>query len=250
MFAADYFSMDHILAEEPRVYSTFLVDGYLLGHLDPLGQGADDADKENSPNAGNVLPESSPTETGSTTAATTTPSSASSASSSRNLRAGRRVALPFWLAETLAARGAVEVRLPRCYGPHARNDLLADARSVSLYKACHFYYALGLALARLLGDAELVAMLLRAFSERCWPAVDAAVYGSAMHRGSASMHRLDVMERDLFFASHGMAVAVTRWKERTTDKIVGASATRLGKRASGTAGFAEASPVTPRPRLR
>jgi hypothetical protein len=33
----DYFSIDDILVEEPKVYATFLVEGHLLGHLEHAG---------------------------------------------------------------------------------------------------------------------------------------------------------------------------------------------------------------------
>jgi GINS complex subunit 3 len=228
----DYFSIDDILAEEPRVYATFLVEGHLLGHLDPLGSLADESNKENSPVRANSAAEA--------------PGPSRRA---HNLRAGRRVALPFWLVETLASRGAVEVHLPRCYGLRARNDLRADSGSVSLHKACAFYYKLGLSLAGLLADQRLAAMLLKAFSERCWPAVDAAVYGSAMEKGAEVMHKLDAMERELFFASHGMAIAVNRYKERHANKI-STSRTVLGKRSASHAQLPDSSPITPRPRIR
>jgi hypothetical protein len=84
---------------------------------------------------------------------------------------------------------------------------------------CTFYYKLGLSLAGLLADQRLAAMLLKAFSERCWPAVDVAVYGSAMERGTEVMRERDAMERDIFFASREMAIAVNRYKERHANKI-------------------------------
>ena len=105
----DYFSIDDILAEEPRVYATFLVEGHLLGHLDPLGSLGDDSNKENSPvhaNSGAEAPAPS--------------------RRAHNLRAGRRVALPFWLVETLASRGAVEAptRESHACGAPAQNPQL------------------------------------------------------------------------------------------------------------------------------
>jgi GINS complex subunit 3 len=239
MVRQDYFSIDDILAEEPMVFATFLTDGYLLGHLDPLGSMADESNKENIPIRSNTLMMDG----------TGTALQPLARESHRNLRAGRRVALPFWLVETLATRGAVDVHLPRCYGPRARNDLRADASSVSLHKACAFYYKLGLLLARLQGDQTLVAMLLKAFSERCWPAVDAAVYGSAMRKGAEVMQKLDATERELFFASHGMAIAMSRCKERNADKIR-MSHTVLGKRSPLAARLPDSSPITPRPRFR
>jgi GINS complex subunit 3 len=236
MYTQDYFSIDDILASEPRVYATFRVRGHLLGHLDPLASSVPDlSDKENSAAVAN-------------TQSTATPM-APPAPPGRDLQAGRRVALPFWLVESLAERAVVDVHLPRCFGPRVRNDLRADALAAPLYTKCKFYYALGLALATLLRDGALVAMLLSAFAERCWGAVDAAVYGSAVGKGADAMAKLDALERDLFFATHGTAVALNRWKERAADKIP-TSQSILGKRSALSAMVNSASPLTPRPRTR
>lgn len=225
----DYFSIDDILATEPRVYATFRVRGHMLGHLDPLAATLPPAaEKENAP------PESPNIQ----------PASTGAAAPGRDLRLGRRVALPFWLVRALAARGHVDVATPRCYGARVRNDLLADAVNVNLAAKCASYYALGLRVAELTGDRVLVAMLSRALAERAWPAVDAAAYGSATGKGAAAMARLECWERELFFATHGGAVALARWKERTGDRI--RPRNLLGKRRAAR-GIAM-SPVTPRAR--
>jgi GINS complex subunit 3 len=225
----DYFSIDAILSAEPRVYATFRVRGHLLGHLDPLAATLPPvADKENSPpdpNASNLSPPPPP---------------------GRDLRAGRRVALPFWLVESLAAREIVDVHTPHCYGARVKNDLLADAGVVNLSAKCGYYYALGLKIAGLVRDAGLVAMLLRALAERAWPAADAAAYGSAVGKGAEAMGRLENGERDLFFASHGSAVAMARWRERTGERLRPSSV--LGKRKAALA--VACSPLTPRNPLR
>jgi GINS complex subunit 3 len=238
MSSEDYFSIDDILASEPRVYATFRVRGHLLGHLDPLASSLPDpADKENSAALSN-------SNTTSDTTATAPP-----APRGRDLQAGRRVALPFWLVSSLAERGVVDVDLPRCFGARVRNDLRADPVAAALYPKCRFYYALGLGLAVLLRDGGLAAMLLQAFAGRCWNAVDKAAYGSAVGKGAETMAKLDELERDLFFASHGTVVALRRCKGRTADKIA-TSRSILGKRSAQAALLSASSPLTPRPRTR
>lgn len=236
MAVQDYFSIDDILAGEPRVYSLFRVRGRTLGHLDPQsgsGQMIDPAAKENISSLSNL---SSPK------------TEQSQRHTGRDLRLGQRVALPFWLCESLAERGIVDVELPKCFGARFRNDVRADALSVSIHRKCPYFYSLGLALAKLLLDAGLVTVLLTAFGDRCWTVVDNAAYGASAGRGADSVSKLDNRERGLFFASHGMVVAVNRWKERKSDKIA-CSRSVLGKRPSASSSLPESSPITPRRRI-
>lgn len=90
-------------------------------------------------------------------------------------------------------------------------------------------------------------MLGSAFGERIWAAVDAAAYGSAVGKGADAMRKLDNLEKDVFYASHGSCVALGRWKERRVEKI-GISRQVLGKRSAQGAGL-QTSPLTPKPRL-
>lgn len=227
MGTQDYFSLDDILATEPRVYATFRVRGHALAHLDPLGVAVALA------HAGKDV---------------------DAAEDVEHLPEGHRVALPFWLVEALAERAVVDVELPRCFATTVRAELRADARVVALHRKCPAYFALGIALAKLLRDPGLPDMLLRAYADRCWGVVDAAVYGGG--KGIDGIRKLELRERDLFFAAHGMSVAVRRWKERRSDKITRADIAVCGKRKrEDTQGVPQSravstSPVTPRQRVR
>lgn len=223
----DYFCIDSILSTEPRVYATFRVRGHLLGHLDPLAATlSNPANKENEdPNLTNSTSDSLEEE---------------QAALGRDLRVGRRVALPYWLVESLASRDLVDVQPPKCYGARVRNDLLADPNVVPLAIKCRYYFALGLRIATLLRDSGLVQMLVAALADRAWPVVDAAAYGSAVGKGAEAMGKLENGERELFYASHGTAVALARWKERSGERLRPSSV--LGKRKAAL----QVSPLTPR----
>lgn len=228
MLHEDYFSIDSILSTEPRLYTTFRVRGHFLGHLDPLAATlGDPANKEN--------------EDPSLTNSTSESLEEKQAQLGRDLRAGRRVALPYWLVDSLATRDLVDVQTPRCYGARVRNDLLADPNVVSLAMKCRHYYRLGLRIATLTRDKRLVQMLVSALADRAWPAVDAAAYGSAVGKGAEAMGKLENGERELFFASHGTAVAIARWKERSGERLRASSV--LGKRKATAL---QVSPLTPR----
>lgn len=222
MATEDYFSIEDILSSEPRVYTTLHVRGHNLAHLDLPGAAAHWAtnDAPESP-----LPEAHP--------------------HTSDLPPGHRLALPFWLADALAQRGAVSLELPRCFGTAVRHALRADAREVSLYRKCPAYYSLGVRLAGLVRDPTLSGVLARAFAGRCWGVVDSAVFAGG--RGIAALEGLEDRERALFFAAHGLDIALRRWKERRAERILPGVEGALGKRKRSEVG----SPVTPRaPALR
>lgn len=218
MSTEDYFSIDDILSAQPRVHATLLTPAHNLAHLDPLGAAA--YWSSNPPPAATVAP-------------------TSSSSTVQDLPQGHRLALPFWLIESLSQRGLISVQLPRCFATQARHALRADARAVKLHARCPAYYALGVRLAALVKDVGLSAALVRAFAERCWGIVDSAVFVGA--RGVEALVGLDEAERALFFVAHGLEIAVRRWKERLVDRIGRGGASVLGKRSIEEVG----SPVTP-----
>ncbi|PXF49660.1 DNA replication complex GINS protein PSF3 [Gracilariopsis chorda] len=217
----DYFSIDDILAGNHCISTTFEEQGFLLGHLDPENvmdwnaNNCNPDDYDNDPDLDRHMPK------------------------------GMTVALPYWLAEALAARNFAKVQLPRCYGKSTRQALRADARSVDLRSKCDNYYALGVRLARLLvgDDVTFPGVLLRAFAARCWSIADMAVFSG--DRGAHAMKGFDLLECDLFCDIHGIAVATRRWKERRGDRISGSGA-HFRKRPREEIG----SPVTPSTRPR
>lgn len=228
--AEDYFSIDDILSSEPRFMSTFRVRGYQLGHLDPMGVKAallatTSATASTNPNQRHNLRHSTTNNTDSNPSTQSTDRDSASASASASLDddeedhipANHKVALPFWLAESLAERNVVTVRLPHCFQTKARHALRADASSVALYSKCPTYYALGIRVARLVKDVSLPLVLTKAFANRCWGIVDQAAYCST--RGSKALAKLDLVERRLFFVAHAVHNGVIHWKERSFDRI-------------------------------
>lgn len=208
----DYFSIEDILSAEPRLYCTFRVRGYHLGHLDPVGIAAAAASnpaptqstEESNPSVGNEEEDET-----------------------LHVPVDHRLALPFWLSETLAERNFVALHMPYCFKKQTRNALRADASSVALHQLCASYYALGVRISKLVKDVSLPAVLGRAFANRCWRIVDNAVF--SVSHGSQAVIKYDRLERRLFFASHGVNAGILRWKERTCDRIVAFNSV-LGKR--------------------
>lgn len=163
-----------------------------------------------------------------------------------HLNEGSRVALPFWLCEALAERAIVDIILPRCFGKGVRNALRADAIDVNLYQKCAAYYALGVSIAKLVKDNTLPLMLVNAYATRAWNIVDAAAYGAVAPTALKRVAKLDCMERELFFVARAAQLAVNRWKENATERILPCDAV-LGKRKREVQTVT--SPVTPRQRV-
>ena len=192
MFTEDYFNIDDILSRECGVRVQFRVRGHTLAHLDPLGVSTKYLEKGDA---------------------------AESSTGPDDIPQGHILPLPFWLAESLAERGCVDVSMPSCYGTRARNELRADAQSVQLYKKCPSYFLLGIHIASLLKDPILPAMLIQAYADRCWNIVDRAAYG--VHTaGRDTVRNLDNWERNMFFIAREVAVAIANWKERNVHRIV------------------------------
>ncbi|CAN8069347.1 unnamed protein product [Agarophyton chilense] len=215
----DYFSIDDILAGDHRIFTTFRHQGYNIGYLDPMGVTEWNAshrapeELEDNPNIDKDMPK------------------------------GMRVALPFWLAESLISRNFVNIELPRCYGKQAMQSLRVDTCSVNLAAKCGTYFALGVRLAKLVVDVALPGALARAFAARCWGITDSAAFSG--DRGAQAMRGLDWLECDLFQEAHAMAVATRRWKERRGDRISALDSV-LGKRPREELG----SPISPSTRPR
>lgn len=237
MVRRNYFSIDDILAEEPRVYASFQVRGHMIGHLDPMGASLAENDKENDVAAANDADETPSVEVD------------REFEPGSHIAPGRKVALPYWMCETLAERGAVELHAPVCFGASTRNQLDADALVVPLYSKCPYFYTLGLRLADFCKSATILSTLFAAYAERCWFLVDKAAYGSAVGYGGDAIQKLDLRERELYFLAHGMSVALNRWKERTSDRIRSTSSI-LGKRRRASRDSDFGSPITPRQRIR
>lgn len=205
----DYFSIDAILAGEPRVYTVLRVDGHTLRHLDPHADASALSTEETT--------------------------------NSEDLPAGHRLALPFWLAESLVERSVADVMLPKCYSGGTSAALRSDASSVSLRTLCPRYFSLGVALSRLLNVRGLIQLLLKARAIRAWRAVDAGAHGCAK-----VLQILDMDEVCSFFDARASTVARARWKERRTSRIAAAPAALAARRSLlGKRPLAAVSPVTP-----
>lgn len=205
----DYFDVESILATEPRVYVTFLVDGKGLGHLDDKGEA--------------------------------------------DIPAGARVAIPFWLAESLAERRIVSVAVPKCYTGNMRASLRADPTSVDLQVACPRYFTLGVQVARLLRAPALVPMLITARATRAWRIVDEGA-NDMLHM----LRKLDNCERALFFCARASALSREQWVERRLTKLKAARTitdddkplSRALTRAKRSLASTDITSIAPRPEQR
>lgn len=162
--------------------------------------------------------------------------------SSRDLAAGTKVDLPCWMAETLARRNLVTMRLPRFFGPTVRNDLRAGAMSVNLHEKSPYFFELGRFLCSILVDEELLAVLQMGYSERCWRVVASAGWEGKEKGVMNAMRKLDNRERRLYLTCVDVAGAYDRWKERCALKIGGRHPLRKRPREEATPSEPHADP--------
>ncbi len=161
-----------------------------------------------------------------------------------NIAAGAKVAIPFWLAESLAERRVVSVAVPKCYTGNMRSSLRADASSVDLHTACPRYFTLGVQVARLLRAPSLIPMLVTARAQRAWRIVDEGANDMLY-----MLYRLDNSERALFYNARAAAIARELWIERRSTKLKAARKIDDGDKpllVKRPFGATDISPITPR----
>jgi GINS complex subunit 3 len=118
-----HLDIDQILSEEERIPCLFLYDAAGMGHLDSAMQ----------QNVNNTLPEQS------------------------------RVDLPFWLGQELLRFNSVQIELPKFYGNKMRDEMRAGAVAINLREFSFFFFEVGIRLAIVLKDRDLLQHLRQAF---------------------------------------------------------------------------------------
>ena len=80
-----------------------------------------------------------------------------------DLPSGTKVELPLWLASYFAECKIVEIELPKHYGSKMRDAILAGAAPINLKDFSHYYFDVGLKLAKLVNDLDLQRTMRTAF---------------------------------------------------------------------------------------
>jgi hypothetical protein len=147
-----------------------------------------------------------------------------------DLARGTRLDLPLWLAEALAPRQYVSVRLPTAFNLETRQKLMADTGEVPLGQKSPVYYELAARLSAVSESKEVPfvsAVARAAFADRA---------GIILDRASASDARdsfewgqtLTQLEAQLFQKNVEQAAERRAWKLRKTEYVRPASARHAG----------------------
>ncbi|KIO32874.1 hypothetical protein M407DRAFT_96542 [Tulasnella calospora MUT 4182] len=153
----------------------------------------------------------------------------------KDIKAGTKMLLPYWLAPTLSLQDWVDVEIPQPFSAKVRRALAADARSVKLSNlvgGTGTWYGFGKMMADLLREpqsSEISTTLINAFKLRLIDLMDQASHfgGAASSIGSSGetgegggefREGLDATERELFTLAQGSVQRTKEWYE-TSSKL-------------------------------
>ena len=144
-----------------------------------------------------------------------------------------QIALPLWMATTLAARNFVSVAAPNSFSDRVRSQLNADPGAVKLRDKNPYFYEVGLHLSVLLADGSLPAALRRVLASRFSDIFDSST-NSRNEDITLMMRDLTNLERELFEAGYNAANSLYRWKTRELTRLATAEVLKRGvKRGRG-----------------
>mmetsp|Transcript_11247 Transcript_11247/g.12748 ORF Transcript_11247/g.12748 Transcript_11247/m.12748 type:complete len:194 (-) Transcript_11247:1122-1703(-) len=145
-----------------------------------------------------------------------------STSDSPELGKGAQVELPCWLADILAQRNFVKIKMPKHYTKKYRTYLLADPTVVNLRDKSSFYYDTGIRLCKFFrSSAEasiLVSTCLKAFSFRYRSILDRCL-SSRNEDNTSYTNMLTHTEQLIFNAGYNSSHEIFKWKNRDDDKL-------------------------------
>lgn len=140
----------------------------------------------------------------------------------RDIEAGAKVELPFWMCQALATREMVDIEMPRYFADRFKTKMLADPASVNLQDRCDYFYELGLKLALLVRDPEIGDMLQRGLRVRFREIIARdPTYRSPDY--SAFVGRLCHFERVLLETKQASANDMQQWARRRGGRIAASS---------------------------
>mmetsp|Transcript_23043 Transcript_23043/g.41617 ORF Transcript_23043/g.41617 Transcript_23043/m.41617 type:complete len:210 (+) Transcript_23043:97-726(+) len=84
----------------------------------------------------------------------------------KDLREGAKVTVPFWLAQSMTRRHAVELDLPQIFSRSSQEDLQVDPAASRLGDKCPYYFEVGMKVASLLRDLPLQTILMEGLQRR------------------------------------------------------------------------------------
>eukprot|EP01094_Clydonella_sp_ATCC50884_P009490 TRINITY_DN19022_c0_g1_i1.p1 TRINITY_DN19022_c0_g1~~TRINITY_DN19022_c0_g1_i1.p1 ORF type:complete len:184 (-),score=57.52 TRINITY_DN19022_c0_g1_i1:308-859(-) len=128
-----------------------------------------------------------------------------------DMKEGAKVEVPFWIAAALHSEDAAAIFPPRCFAPKFRDNMEANANTVTLDKF-PYYYEIGMHLAQMDPEGGVRASLKKVFAERCHEIFDHSNHMRHVNVDSFT-RKLCMKERQLFDRGYEHSKAFESWKK-------------------------------------
>jgi len=152
---------------------------------------------------------------------------------SDTLPSGARVELPHWLGQPLFEKNVVVMEVPKHFGPKMRDHMFAGASNVNLRSYSHYFFEIGLRLAKVMRDEDLFRKLRVAFlGERYRKLVVRALSQSPQDDVAEFCQALTSTELVIFHAGYQASQNLQRW--RANDSALLDMAPILRRRAASS----------------
>ena len=144
------------------------------------------------------------------------------------------VELPLWLGKAFSDRNMVKIEMPKHYGSKMRDAILAGASAVDLRDYSHYYFVVGLKLAKMVkpADEDLLRIMRKAFTGERFR--DLCVLTLTNSQDDMTDFCQKLTSTELFIFNEGLQAArdLARWKSSESNLLQKASI--LGKRKSNS----------------
>jgi len=137
---------------------------------------------------------------------------------STDLKEGKELKMPLWLATSLAEKDYVYISPPLYLGKAYKDSMKADPTSINIKERSPYLFEIGKLLSDYLGDSELPPTLTAVFTERYKKIVDCAS-STKVSETSGFAAKLTTIEKSIFDARQEYLHNHEIWKNRNASKI-------------------------------
>jgi len=140
----------------------------------------------------------------------------------KDLKEGAKIQIPYWLAQGFVRRNSMELETPNIYGPTAQEDLSRDPTVCRLSDKSLYYFEVGVRIASLLKDNDLLRRLSDGLLERWREVVNllgkfgvAKSSVSALNPGASLFQQtFTLLEQEMYFGGREAESHFKQWTER------------------------------------
>lgn len=134
-----------------------------------------------------------------------------------DLKAGTKIALPFWLIKPLHFRNMIRIEKPIYFQNRFAEALLVDPVVINVRGKCEYWYTLGYKLCKLCEAPEIAEWMEKALRARNEEIIDLSHHYKANNFDQFRSY-LCFIERRLFDLRHETEVYLHKWKNNTLSR--------------------------------